>query len=126
MHLEQNEPCRPEIICGEDKSLIVKLENEVTEYPFDLTGATEIEAIFMKNDGTGLHKLLTTSGIVILNAPGGAIQINLAASETQVLKISDLDSLSSFEVRVSIAGKKRYVQLKSSIKILASLYPVGF
>lgn len=56
--------------------------------PFDLTGATEIVAVFPGANGTPVKKTLSNSGgITVVGAPGaGKIQIVLATTDTQAMQ----------------------------------------
>lgn len=129
MSLDPKEVVIPVIVQGEDKSVTIKLTQKTNGptngYPFDLTGATEIEAIFLKTDGTCLHKKLSLAQIVILNALAGSLQVLLTAADTALLAVSPANMNSNIELRVVIAGKMTYIQLKNVIKIVSSLYPVG-
>jgi len=129
MSLDPQQIIVPVIVQGEDKTVTVKLTQKINGptngYPFDLTGATEIEAIFLKTDGTCLHKKLSLAQIIILNALAGSLQILLTAADSALLAVSPLTANSNIELRVVIAGKMTYIQLKNVVKIVSSLYPVG-
>lgn len=113
-----------EIIRGEDKVITVKLQDE-EGLPVPLTGVTEIECLFLQDDGTALHKKLTDGDITLVNEPGGVFAIALIPAETQAMKLSEDGQYSSFESRYTIAGILTYVQHKNSLNIKASLFPVG-
>ena len=53
------------IIQGADKNIIVRINSDDTQDPYDLTGVSEIEACFAKSDGTFLEKfyLLKTGDV---------------------------------------------------------------
>lgn len=113
----------PQIIKGEDQTLTVQLNDEATKYPYDITGVTEIEALFLKTDGTALSKKYTLAQVVILNALAGKFQILLTTADTLLLKLSEPGTYSSFEVRLTIGGKVTYIQFVNSIQVVQSLFP---
>lgn len=113
----------PTIVTGEDKNVDVRLTNSISGDPFDLTSATEIDAIFLKNDGTCLHKKLSLSEIVILSALGGKFQIILTAADTEDLALSPDNGYSNIEIRITIASKITIVLLKNVIKVVPKLFP---
>lgn len=127
MSLDSKAKVVPTIILGEDKTLNFKLtvENDCQECndPFDLTGATEIECIFLKNDNTGLLIKLTDLKVVILNAAAGKFQALLSAAETEELALPPDGEYADVEVRVTIGGKKTIVLLRDSVQILNKIYP---
>ena len=116
-------PSVPVVIQGEDKTLGIRLKSSTSGDPYDLTAATEIEAVFLKTDNTCLHKKLTTGGIVLVSGPGGYFQVLLTDTETPLLALSPVAGYSSIEIRVTIGGKVNYVQLVDSMQVVASLFP---
>jgi hypothetical protein len=112
-----------QIIRGEDIPVSVRLVDAATGLPFDLTNATEIAALFLNADGTYLTKLFSAQQISIISAPGGYFQIQLLAADTALLALSAIPGLSSFEVHITIAGLKTYVQLINSIQVIQTLFP---
>jgi hypothetical protein len=123
MNLDQCEEVTPTIIRGEYKVLNVQLQDISKNTFFNLTGATEIDCVFLKDDQTYLTKKLTLSGVVIIDAPSGKIQIILLEADTLSLLITPEGELSGLEVRVTIASKKFYAQLKNTFKVVASMFP---
>lgn len=73
------------IIPGGRGELIVRLVNAKTGDPYDLTGCTALTTCFLKDDGTELS-LSLGSGITIVNALFGKIQIVLTAAQTMLLR----------------------------------------
>lgn len=112
----------PVIIQGEDDTLDVRLISEKTNDPFDVTGATEIEAKFQNFDGTVKVFKLSLSEISIVSGVGGHIRIILDASSTVLLKPSASNGLSSFELYVTILGKITIIQFVNQIKIKSKLF----
>jgi hypothetical protein len=121
--LDPQSPKTPTIIIGEDKTLTVRLTDASTKLPFDISAASEIIAIFSKNDATTLEKKLSTGGISILSGPGGALQILLSAADTSSLMPSPAGGLSSVEIRITIAGKLTIILLENSISVISRLFP---
>lgn len=123
MQLEQCAPSIPTVIAGEDKFLDIRLINQTSKNPVDLSAASEIEAILLNADNTYLEKKLSTGGITLISGPGGNFQINLAASETALLALSPSDSASDIEIHFTIGGKLSIVILTASVNILSRRYP---
>lgn len=111
------------IIRGENKLITVTLV-DVTNQPIDLTGVTEVDAVFLKEDGSCLHKKLSLAEITLISEPGGKFSIILLPADTQLLKLSS-DEYSDIEIRYTIAGVITYVQLKGVIQVIGSLFAVG-
>ena len=114
----------PQIIQGEDKTLTVQLSDPDTKEFTNITGVSEITAIFLNTDGSFLQKKLSTSGIVLVNALAGKFQIVLSAAETALLALTPENSYSNIEVRFVIASKTTIVQLEDSIEVVAKLFNV--
>lgn len=107
------------IVKGEDRTLNVKLvtpqENGIYD-PFDITGVTQIEARFKNADNTVLSKLLTISGVLLVNAASGSISIVLTDTETALLKEG---SRLGFHVIVDIGTTRRRINFDKSITVVA-------
>lgn len=113
----------PVIYKGENKTLTIVL-TDIHNQPIDITGVTEIEALFLKDDNTVLHKKLSLSEVVLISAPGGKFSILLLPADTSLLKVDATDTYSDIELRYTIAGSITYVQLTNSIQVKNSLFPV--
>jgi hypothetical protein len=118
------DPSAPLVYLGEDSTLSVRLVNKTTKDPFDLSVASEIEAILPNEDGTLLVKKLSTSGIVIISASGGHLQVVLSASETSLLAASINGGYSDIEIDLTISGKKKFVTIKNAVQILPKRYRI--
>ena len=107
------------IIQGEDRTIpvILLIDNEPFK-PWDITGATEIVATFIKNDQTTITKTLTALQVSIVEAVCGMIEIELAAADTLNMRVSDKQS---FEIAVTIAGKVRKTQIMGRLNIRSKL-----
>ena len=86
-----------EIIQGKKSFIIIRLVQEAHEVrydPLNLTGCTEIEAVFDKTDGTELVLKLSDDGIQIIDDPLlGKLQVNLTSAQTAELLITDHETL---------------------------------
>lgn len=109
------------IIQGSDQPIEVQLMREKacgTEVPFDLTGNTEISAIFQNQDKTKLIKTKTSETITVENVAGGEITILFEESETENMRAGECQS---FEI-VAIINDKTYIwQLEKVLDIKARL-----
>lgn len=112
----------PEIIQGEDETIDVRLTSAVTGDPFDITGATELEAKFLNFDGTIKSYKLSLSEIAVISGLGGHLRITISRASSLLLKPSASSGLSSFELYVTIAGKVTIVQFVNAVKIKAKLF----
>lgn len=115
----------PLITQGEEKVLNVPVTYETTGLPVDITSASEIIAAFKKSDNTVLQKKLTTSGIVILNGPGGIFQILLSATDTAGLATGSGDGYQSITVKIVIAGVPIIRNANNSIQVEAQTISVS-
>ena len=107
------------IVQGEDRVLKLRLRSPTCEdetEPFDLTGNTEIEVRFKKQDGTTLSKLKTTGGVVVTNLILGKFDVVLSDAETALLKIG---SRQSFTVVVDIGTTRRVINFDSVLTVVA-------
>ena len=86
------------VIQGEDRDLILRIVDKLTQIPFDLTQATAINARFAKADGTRLIKTVG-NGVTIISAPAGKIDVFLSAAETALLVAREEQS---FEVEIVV------------------------
>lgn len=123
MSLEKCPIVVPTVIIDEDKVLDIRLTSQKTKDPFDLTSATEIEAIFINADNTYLIKKLTLAGIVLISGPGGHFQVILTSAETALLAPSIVGGYSDIEIHITIAGKLTIVILSQSFLCIERRYP---
>lgn len=88
------------------KSFYVDLFYEDTGEPFDLTGVTEIVALFPGANGTPIEERFTNGEISVIGASGaGKIQINCAADDTAQMLISQANGQYTYlQVIVTIGG----------------------
>ena len=106
------------LIQGEDRILKIKILNSETGDPFDLTGATEIKAQFLKTDNTTLEKLFTGGGVTIVEHLLGKLEIELGDADTALLK----KGTQSFEVEIDKSGDIKIVQFEDSLIVKEQLY----
>lgn len=88
------------------KSFYVDLFYEDTGQPFDLTGVTEIVALFPGANGSPIEERYSQGEISVVGAPGaGQIEIVCAADDTAQMQISQArDQFQTLQVIVTIAG----------------------
>lgn len=115
----------PVIVLGSYEIIGVKLISSLTGFPFDVSAATEIEAIFLNADGTFLEKKKSLSGITVVNGPGGYIQIILLEAESALLAPSADFALSDIELHITIDSKTTILLMKQSVKIVPRLFPTA-
>jgi len=72
------------IIQGGKKVFIVRIKSKLTRDPFDLTGAIAITTCFLNTDNTELE-LSLSSGLSILSAVLGKIQVTITAGQAAAL-----------------------------------------
>jgi hypothetical protein len=116
----------PVIIQGEDKTLAIRLTSGTTGDPYDLSTVTDIEARFANADGTCQHYDLSTGGVQILSALGGRFQVNLPASGTGLLALSDPNAdvpYQGIEVHVSGGGLVSIINLPGTVDVKSRLFP---
>lgn len=107
-----------QIIQGGKASLVVRLVNGPTGDPYDLTGATAITSCFLNDDGSELM-LALLSGISVLNASAGKLQINLTAAQTALLRPLKLGTL---EIAITFPSSDPIkVQIYESYDVLQSV-----
>lgn len=116
------EQAPPRLVRGEDKVLNVRLNDNKTGNPFDISAATEIKAILLKETGY-LIKLLSTAGITITNGPGGRLAIMVPKAEGATLALSGPGLLSDIEIHVTIAGKVTYALLDDVFEVVDPFFP---
>ena len=122
----------PKVVRGEDKTLTVKLNDTSTGFPFDISAATEIVAILLNQiANTYTEKKLSTSGVSILNGPGGALQIFITKIESALLALSTIETdpvngtYSDIELRLTIGGKLTIVNLFGCLWVIDPRFPAA-
>ena len=103
---------------GENKTLNFRLVDERTKNPFDLTLATEIEAIFPTTAGPSLIKLKSLSQVIVINAVGGRFDVPLVPTETAGLQLGEVVPV---EIRVTIAGLISIIQIPQALNVAPSI-----
>jgi len=106
------------IVAGSDRNLVLRVVVKETDEPLDLTGATSIKARFQNEDDSILEKTLAT-GVTILNALTGKIQVALTDTDTALLKVGEKQG---FEVEIDIGAQKSIVQFKEVLTVIARLF----
>ena len=106
------------IIQGSDQPTFIQILTEEcngTQVPFDLTGVTEITAIFRKTGGGTIQKKMSVdSGITVDVPASGKFLVNWTESDTaQLLK----GESQSFEVEILKATKTYIVQFEKVLTV---------
>lgn len=104
------------IVKGSYRVLIVRLELTNGD-PYDLSTATQITARFQRQDNTILQKNLS-SGVSILSAGGGKIQINLTEIDTASLMVGNA---MSFEIDIDVNTVRTIVLANQSLQVVNRL-----
>lgn len=108
------------IIKGSDREFGIFITIEETGEPFDLTGASEIRAIFLKSDDVStLVKTMTGGGITVVAACAGKIKVLLDETDTAALKTGELQG---FEVEVQIGVITSIIQFSESLTIIDRMF----
>lgn len=123
MILDPATPIIPTVIIGEDKVLTCQLKDAASGDSIDISSASEIVAHLVKSDDTCIEKKLTLGGVVITSGANGKFNILLTSADTLLLKPSEHDELSSFEVYLTLAGKLSIIQFVNSLSIIPKLFP---
>ena len=117
MYPNPNDIAKPaQIIQGGAVSIVVRLINRQTNDPFDLTGLTALTCCFQNSDGTELM-LSLTSGLSVLTAVLGKIQLSLSAAQTTLLNEVEQATL---ELTLTFAGDPIKVQIPNAYTVVAS------
>lgn len=107
------------IVKGADEIVTVRLVEESTGEPYDLSAADEITARFLKSDGTALEKTMGDGEIAFVgNAVLGKITITLTDTDTSGLEVSDSADL---ELRVDTGANRKSVLLEGCLKVRAGI-----
>jgi len=105
------------IIRGSDKDftvLVTIIGGCNSGEPFDLTGASEIKALFKKEDDTILTKTLSGSAITIVSATTGKIKVLLTDADTSLLAVGDGQP---FEIEIIIGTITSIVQFIETLNV---------
>lgn len=117
---ETNSPCPVQafnIIQGGKATLVVRLLNDQTQDPYDLTGVTALTTCFQNDDGSELM-LTLSSGISILSAVLGKIQIVLTSAQTALLRTVQLHTL---ELSITTTGDPIKVQIPDAYSVVQTV-----
>lgn len=106
------------IFKGEDYALNLVIKTQSGKL-YDLTGSTEINARF-KKEGTSdlLEKKLSLSGVTIVSAIGGEIQVNLTDTDTGSMLIKDLQD---FDVVIDVGSNRRIAFFSKKLSVRKAL-----
>lgn len=107
------------IIRGSDREFCARIVIQDTGEPFDLTGASEIRALFRKEDETVLTKTMTSGAISILSACTGKMKIILNDTDTSSLLVGENQS---FEVEIQIGSITSIVQFLEVFTVIDRIF----
>lgn len=110
MSCETQKPVK--VVQGEDKIIDLKIRDENGD-PYDLTGYSAIEAKFKNTDGT-LLTLAVGTGVTVVSAILGRIQLSLTDLQTAELKAGDF---MDFEVKITIGTSTQIVQFLRMLSV---------
>lgn len=109
------------IIKGSDREFTLRVIIEETCEPFDLTGVSEIRALFKKTDDTALVKTMTSGAITVMGSPSnGKIKVLLGDADTTLLKVGEEQA---FEIEIQIGTITSIVQFLASITVVDRIFP---
>lgn len=111
------------IVAGSDFSFNIVIINTVTNFPVDVTTASEIVVVFPNADGTTYLELkLTTGGVTIVNGPGGVINVAGTAVQSAALMTG---SPLAIDLKYTIAGKLTITTINGALSVAAPAYPAA-
>jgi len=107
------------IVKGESRIFFVRLMNEDTKEPYDLTGV-EVFEIAMKTQSGGVMKISSNDGLVSVIEPKnmGKIQVSLSQQDTNALADGEMQS---FDVYLMNEENTRIVQLRNCLSVFPRL-----
>jgi len=105
---------------GEDRNFFVRIVNEETGDPYDLSNTTAIEAIFAKDDNTTQSIKLSENDIEIEN-PQEAGKIKLLLDDTFTGTLKDGDN-QSFEIELTATDDTKILQLLNKLNVKERLF----
>ena len=105
------------IVQGEDRVLEFRLIDEVTNVPFNLAGVTEINAT-TKGTAANVSFLLSNSEIIIADAAGGLIKINVTETKSALIKLGEQDVEITVDWGANTAGTRRIFQSLKAILVI--------
>ncbi len=109
-----------EVIQGEDKKLVIKLRDSAGD-PFDLTpyvGGAPDDIVFCvkKSDDSKLELKLSTSGVTVLSAVLGKIQVDISDTDTAALASGPLGF--EIELIMNTGADKDIVQFVDALSVV--------
>lgn len=106
---------------GSDRQFTVRIVQDPSGEPFDLTGVTEMKAIFPNNDPNAAPVEISMTGgqITIVSAPQGKVTLFLSEVLTVNLQAGDSQN---FEMLITISSQRQIVQFIGALKIVERLF----
>lgn len=103
---------------GSDRTLRLMLRSKDSGEPFDLSGASEIKAIF-KGSSALVEKTLTGGDVSVVSPSGaGIIDVDLAAADTNALYEGPRQT---FELEITISGDVTVVVFSEALNVKGRL-----
>ena len=109
------------IIQGEDRSIKILLKTTAGN-AYDITGVSEISAVFKNADSSVLTKLNSVGDVTIQSHEGGEITVKLEDAETALLALGN----QSFEIVTDLnagqpTGERRIFQFLKELEVVKRL-----
>jgi hypothetical protein len=111
------------IIRGSDRTFSVLINYTCggnDPQPFDLSGTTEIKAIFPNADGTTVVETLTSGRVTITSPFAGKIKIFIPDGDTSLLNVGENQS---FEIELHAGAIINIVQFLGMLNVVDRLFP---
>lgn len=105
------------IVQGGRTNFIVRLVDQDTGNIYPLTGATALSTCFENTDGTELM-LALGSGVSIIDAAAGKLQISLTSAQTALLRTGLANTL---ELAVTFTGDPLKIQIPEAYDVLQTV-----
>lgn len=106
------------IIQGGYKQFVVRLRDQSSDDPIDLTSATEITVCLKNADETDLELTLTDLEISLVSGPLGKFLVTVTSAQSALLKVLDNASM---QVSYTLSGNTRRTIVERAYSVLEAL-----
>lgn len=107
------------IIKGEDREFYVRVTEECSGNNYDLTGVTEVKALFKPQTGSNVEITLADSEIEIVSpAANGLLKLMISDTKSALLKSG---SAQTFEIEIVKGSDKRIIQVEKLFNVIARI-----
>ena len=106
---------RVKIYLGEDKTLNFQLKDDKGNF-FDLTPASEIKVSFPSSLDAPIVKLLSTSGVIMVNALEGKFNVPMLKADSINLLVGAVIAVT---ITVTIAGLDTIIKIDEALDVEA-------